>query len=344
MANNGMLGCSYCRDFSVANACNPATRRLSNEWISNEVKLYGKQRSEQLNSLRKKISNHKSSEAHTSAEKFVELSKKGLIEELLSAQSSDELDETCKVFRTAYYIGKADRPYTDHPELIELQKLNGVNVGRVLHSNVTCSDIIDHISKEMKLKLLNQILEKECKFAILIDESTSVSKLSCLIVYLRTALALTSDPITFFLDIVELPSNSAEDIEQSLLLVLDMYGFTDDILAHRWVGLGVDGASVMLGKKSGVATRLKQKYRQIVSWHCFNHRLELAVSDAAKACTEVNPFKMFLDTLYALYSASPKLSRELEAVASQLSVQLHKIGRILDTRWCASSLRTIKAV
>ena len=82
----------------------------------------------------------------------------------------------------------------------------------------------------------------------------------------------------------------------------------------------------------------------IVSWHCFNHRLELAVSDAVKACTEVNTFKMFLDTVYALYSTSPKFNRELFSIASQLSIQLSRIGRILDTRWSASSCRTIQAI
>lgn len=100
----------------------------------------------------------------------------------------------------------------------------------------------------------------------------------------------------------------------------------------------------MLGSKSGVAARLKKQFTQIVQWHCFNHRLELSVGDAVKCCSEVNNFKCFMDTLYALYSQSPKCQRELAECASELEVQLHRIGRILDVRWVASSCRTVRAV
>jgi len=57
-----------------------------------------------------------------------------------------------------------------------------------------------------------------------------------------------------------------------------------------WVDFGADGASALLGSKSGVAVQLKAKFPLIISWHCFNHRLELAVSDAVKSCTQINHF------------------------------------------------------
>jgi len=33
-------------------------------------------------------------------------------------------------FRTAYYVANNDKPYTDHPDLIDLQKANDISVGR----------------------------------------------------------------------------------------------------------------------------------------------------------------------------------------------------------------------
>jgi len=86
-----------------------------------------------------------------------------------------------------YDTARNNRPYSDHPSLIDLQKLNGVNVGRVLHSNVICADIIDHIAKEMRTKLVKTITttKPHPPIAILIDESTSLSQKSCLIVYVR---------------------------------------------------------------------------------------------------------------------------------------------------------------
>jgi len=101
--------------------------------------------------------------------------------------------------------------------------------------------------------------------------------------------------------------------------------------------MAVDGASVMLGSKCGVATQLKAMFPLLVTWHCFNHRLELAVSDAIMSTTQVNHFKIFLDALFALYSQSPKCQRELVACASELDVHLNRIGRVLSVRWVASS-------
>jgi len=41
-----------------------------------------------------------------------------------------------------------------------------------------------------------------------------------------------------------------------------------------------------------VATKLKARFAQLLTWHCLNHRLELAVGDAVRSCTEINQFKI----------------------------------------------------
>ena len=45
-----------------------------------------------------------------------------------------------------------------------------------------------------------------------------------------------------------------------------------------------------------------------------------------------------------MYHASPKNRNELRQCAMELNTQLMSIGRLLDTRWVASSYRTLKAV
>ena len=117
--------------------------------------------------------------------------------------------------------------------------------------------------------------------------------------------------VTFFLDLVELNATDANGIVAALMQCLVGHGFTEEFLRESWVGVAVDGASVVLGSKCGVATQLKAMFPLLVTWHCFNHRLELSVSDAIKSTTQVNHFKIFLDTLFALYSQSTKCQREL---------------------------------
>lgn len=341
------LGCSVCRDVSNLGAHRLSSglrTHLSEEWVECVVSHYGQTKAAQQSSLRKKICIHRDSDNHMAAVRVLETRRQDKLRASIDVQTSGQHNETCNIFRTAYHIAKSDRPYTDHPKLIELQELNGLNLGRVLHSNVTCSDIIDHIASNMRKALIDKILQQKALISVLIDESTSLGRSTCLIVYLRVTFDEVVGPVTFFLEIVELSATTAEGIEAMLLQCLNVHGITDEFLKDHWLGLGVDGASVMLGNKAGLAVRLRVKFPRIISWHCFNHRLELSVNDAVKSCTESNHFKIFMGALYATYSMSPKCQRELAECAKNLETQITRIGKVLDVRWVASSYRSVKAV
>jgi hypothetical protein len=114
---------------------------------------------------------------------------------------------------------------------------------------------------------------------------------------------------------------------------LQKHGFTHDVLRERLICFASDGASVTVVITAGVLT-----------WHCANHRLELASGDAVNDIRAVSNFKIFLDKLYFLYSCSPKNRAELEVAAADVNEQVRKIGRVLDTRWVSSSFNTVTAV
>ena len=154
----------------------------------------------------------------------------------------------------------------------------------------------------MRKSLIDSILCSQRPVAVLTDESTSLSRASCMVVYLRSTFNGEVGPVTFFLDCIELADTTADGIELALLNCLGSHGLNNEFLAEYFLGLGVDGASVMLGAKNGVAAKLKSRFPLLTSWHCFNHRLELSVGDAVKSCTEINHFNCFMDTLYATYS------------------------------------------
>ena len=152
------------------------------------------------------------------------------------------------------------------------------------------------------------------------------------------------NPIFIFLDLVELDSQCAEGIEAGILKTLEDSGFPETYLQANWIAFACDGASVMLGTQTGVATRLAGKFPRLFIWHCLNHRLELTVADSVKGINPINHLQAFIDKLYTLYNQSSKNCRELREVAAELDSRVLKIGRILDVRWVASSLRTVKAV
>jgi len=340
-----MLGCEICQKVKVISLNrNVIASTTDTEWTEVKVKPRGSSNAEQLTSLRKKIHRHKSTFYHQEAERMSKEGEKKGLETMITARKESNMQATERIFRTVYKIAKLGRPFTDLPSDIELQVVNGLDMGRTLHSNVSCAEITQHIASEMRKKVTEKVLSGNSKLSILIDESTTDSKISVLIVYIRASLEECEQPLTFFLDLVELSSTTAAGIYEALMKNLSDHGFSESILRERLICFASDGASVMLGRKSGVASKLVEKFPNILIWHCMNHRLELSVGDALEEVCGVNEFQFLFDKLYSLYHASAKNRRELTECCEELSLQILRIGKILNTRWVASSFRSIKAV
>ena len=135
-----------------------------------------------------------------------------------------------------------------------------------------------------------------------VDKSITLSNLSTLIIYLKCETSKSEDPNFMFFDLVELSDQNASGITDSLLQCLNKFKFDDDYLKRNLVAFASDGASAMLGKKSGVASLILNKCPNIIVWHCLNHRLELAERDVVKEVMGINHFKIFMNKLYTLYN------------------------------------------
>ena len=110
---------------------------------------------------------------------------------------------------------------------------------------------------------------------------------------------MSEEPLTFFLDLVELSATNAGEMYQILMNNLSHHGFSEDIMRERFVCFASDGA-VMLRSKSGVATKIIEKFPNVMVWHCMNHRLELSVGDAVEEVAGMNEFQFFFDKVYSL--------------------------------------------
>ncbi|VVC46057.1 Hypothetical protein CINCED_3A002590 [Cinara cedri] len=193
---------------------------------------------------------------------------------------------THSIFNTAYYIAKYNRPFDDHLKLVQLQELNGIKLGFALHSRHSSTNILQHISKEMKHKIIKNIIDTNAKCSILIDESTT-------------------------LNLVELKNQTAENILSQLINCLHTSGLDENYLQQHWVSFVSHGASILLGKKNSIVKKLKDKYPLIFSWHCRNHRLEFAVNDSLKDLESSKcPWKIFLVFYKNLYTASNDSNRD----------------------------------
>ena len=103
----------------------------------------------------------------------------------------------------------------------------------------------------------------------------------------------------------------------------------------------------MIGKHSGVATRLKNKQPILTSIHCMAHRLALAAGQAGEKIRFIkNTFKPTLRQLFYFYENSSVRSSGLKALQELLETPALKLKKPLDVRWLShdNACQTLKRV
>uniref|UniRef100_A0A671K3M9 DUF4371 domain-containing protein n=1 Tax=Sinocyclocheilus anshuiensis TaxID=1608454 RepID=A0A671K3M9_9TELE len=298
-----ITGCLVCSTAGSRGVFKEQGVQVSTEWSTFQIQgSNNESRDIVLCSLRNKFKRHFCSKAHALAEKIENLKKnKDVLGKNVDAVNMSLLKETYSVLRTAYYLAKNNRPFTDHKTLVELQQLIGVKMGHILHSRFSATNIIESIVKEMLRSIVNNIVSSSSKLAVLIDEASTLSRKTTMIVNIKASV-LGEPPEFIFLDLVELQDQTSEGIIDALMSCLTKAGFTEEWLKQNWVSFVSDGASVMVGKHSGVSAKLKKRFPKLLTWHCMNHRLELAVSDAVDKVTAINHFKIFVEKLWVASS------------------------------------------
>jgi hypothetical protein len=148
-------------------------------------------------------------------------------------------------------------------------------------------------------------LTQKVKYHIIIDEFTTLSKKSTLIVFAQVFLKEfnLTEAINLFIDLIELDDVTASGIVTALISHLESLGMTEEFLTENIVSLTCNGTAVMFGSHGGVSKLFKDKFSSIIVWHCANHRLELSAHDTIKDVAETNRYKSFLDKLYVAYHA-----------------------------------------
>ena len=97
------------------------------------------------------------------------------------------------------------------------------------------------------------------------------------------------------------------------------------------IALCTDGSSVMTGKNNGVAARMKDLNRHIVSIHCICHKLSLACCDTNEGLAYVQEVERWLLQVCKFFDNSPK------RLAAYLKIQmLLKRQRQMSVETCKS--------
>jgi len=122
---------------------------------------------------------------------------------------------------------------------------------------------------------LVDILSEINLFSLTMDGNTDDSVTEQETIFIRTC--VQGNTITRFVCIGEHQSTISEDLFAFVNEKLNENYLTNHM--SKFVGFGCDGASNMMGCKTGLLTRLQECYPEVVGVHCLCHRLELSFCD-----------------------------------------------------------------
>jgi hypothetical protein len=187
------------------------------------------------------------------------------------------------------------------------------------------------IVKVLALEVMKDIcgrLQQSQFFSLHTDETTDIT------VYQQCALMLR------FYDEVEgcvrciffkLHPLQRADAESIFKAIDANFSSSGPICYSSLVGLGSDGANVMLGTRNSVLTRLKGKQPGLVSFHCNCHLAALIANHASKVLPD------FLEDvtiqIWYFFQKSPKRYRMFEGFQVFVDSKPHKLLKAGQTRW-----------
>ena len=187
--------------------------------------------------------------------------------------------------------------------------------------------IIEVIAQEIQHGILSRLKESQF-FSLQIDETTDITVNQQCGVMLRFFDNVEGKVKCIFYKLITLESATAEGIFKAL----DQLFSEDGPLNYpSLVGLGSDGASVMLGSRNSVLTRFQAQQPSVVSFHCNCHITALI---ANHACKELPDFLDDLTIQISYYfQKSPKRQRMFKEFQDFVDVKPHKLLKAGQTRW-----------
>lgn len=146
------------------------------------------------------------------------------------------------------------------------------------------NEILQGLAEMVQREIIDEVKQSEV-FSVLADETKDLQKkeqISLVVRYYYDGAIHES-----FLHFQSAESLDAEGLSKMIVGCLEKYGLD---YRSNLVGQGYDGASVMSGKNSGVAARIKTNAKFAFYVHCNAHCLNLVLVDVVKSVPEAEDF------------------------------------------------------
>lgn len=157
--------------------------------------------------------------------------------------------------------------------------------------------------------------------------------------------AIDGMPYVRFLAYVNISRANASTITESIVKTLEQHlHLTKQVIFERLVGFGSDGAAVMTGCKSGVATVLKKEQPCLFTIHCMAHRLELSFKTFLDNFSFTKSLMECLEAIYKFYHNSSLNRSNLKVSCAAANITFLVPGRVGGTRWLPHTMAALQTL
>lgn len=181
--------------------------------------------------------------------------------------------------------------------------------------------------------MLQELIEEigDGPYSIIIDESTDLSTQKVMCIMLRFFPVQKKQVITTFYRLIKIIDADAKSVHSAIKLQLEQ----DGLRVENMVGIGVDGANVMVGKHNSVTALFKREISDVVVMKCVCHSLHLCAEKAAE--TLPRQLEFFVRETYNWFSYSPKRVEKYKLLYETMNGNRNpkKIQGLSGTRWLA---------
>ena len=186
-----------------------------------------------------------------------------------------------RAFLSAYWLAKEEVANRKFSLLLNLLKHARINMMKFFmhRSQQSKIEIFQVIGDELRERLI-ALINKSSAVGLLCDDAMDVSITEQFIGFVQFFDHGRQNVEVEFLFAEDALQKSDSANSQALYdIVVDQF---EAIGLQKLSGLCIDGVDVMVGKREGLAAKLKRDCRHVINIHCVCHRLALACVDAER--------------------------------------------------------------
>ena len=216
--------------------------------------------------------------------------------------------------------------------MCDLDEAKGLDIGTT-YRNDKAAKLFTYFIAETERNRIRDSLSKSKFLYVISDGTTDASFQETEIVYVRSS---NEGQINVYFSEV----TNVQKADASALCDMMLKGAKNlcPEFESKLVATDTDGASSMMGCKTGAVQRMREKLQKphLIGIHCNGHKLELAFKDTLKQKIQLySVLELFLLNIHYFYRNSNTNRSSLKLAYNALNIKINMPTRVGGTRWIA---------